>query len=82
MAGILIGRREDGRWVLRATGCCGDAEATRSMYERAHAVQVLGEGGRLAGWDADGFELRDRRGRAHRYPRSWRQASSISSSGT
>jgi hypothetical protein len=67
MAGLIIGKR-DGRWFVRAQGCCGSPS---SMYDRAHAVQVLGEGGTLAGWDAQGFELRDRRGRAHRYPRGW-----------
>ena len=80
MARIAIGKR-DGRWFVDVQGCCGDADADRRIYERAHAVQVLGEGGRLAGWDAAGFELVDRGGRRHRYPRSWAPSSS-SSAGT
>jgi hypothetical protein len=73
MAGIVIGRR-DGRWFLRAQGCCG-AAGQESEYARAHAVQVLGAGGRLQDWDADGFRLVDRRGRSHHYPRAWRPPS-------
>lgn len=79
MARIAIGKRE-GRWFVDAQGCCG--ELGGNEYDRAHAVQVLSAGGRLEGWDTAGFELADRRGRLHRYPRSWRPASSSSSSGT
>jgi hypothetical protein len=79
VAGFTIGKR-DGRWFVRAQGCCGDLG--ENEYARAHAVQVLNDGGRLQGWDAAGFELADRGGRLHRYPRSWRPASSSSSSGT
>jgi hypothetical protein len=76
MAGLIIGKR-DGRWFFRAKGCC-DTTATQAMYDRHHALQVLGEGGTLTGWDAQGFELRDRRGRAHRYPRGWPGSSNSS----
>lgn len=65
MPGISISRRE-GKWSVRADGCCGLA-GTQAYYDRAHAVQVLREGGRLTGWDAIGFELTDRRGRVHTY---------------
>ncbi|HWH65070.1 MAG TPA: hypothetical protein VNS99_03170 [Gaiellales bacterium] len=80
MAHIAIGKR-DGKWFFTAQGCC-DSTSARAMYERAHAVQVLEEGGHLNAWDAAGFELEDRRGRLHRYPRSWRPYPSSSSSGT
>ena len=40
---------------------------TKAFYDRAHAVQVLREGGRLTSWDAIGFEITDRRGRVHSY---------------
>ena len=81
MARIAIGKR-DGRWFFDAQGCCGDTEAVRREYDRAHALQLLGNGGRLDSWDARGFELVDRKGRRHRYPRSWAPASSSSSGGT
>jgi hypothetical protein len=80
MARIAIGKR-DGRWFVDAQGCCGDAAIDRLMYDRGHARQVLGAGGRLGTWDAAGFELVDRKGRTHRYPRSWAPPSS-SSAGT
>jgi len=80
VAHIGIGKR-DGKWFFTAQGCC-DSTSAQALYERAHAVQVLEEGGRLNGWDASGFELEDRRGRLHRYPRSWRSYPSSSSSGT
>ncbi len=66
MAGVLIGRRE-GRWFFEASGCCSPA-AVRGEYDRAHAVQVLREGGRLAEWDDRRFAITDRKGRVHRYP--------------
>ena len=65
MPGITISRR-DGKWSVRAQGCCGVA-GMQAEYDRAHAVQVLREGGRLTGWDAVGFEITDRRGRVHQY---------------
>jgi hypothetical protein len=76
MAHIAIGRR-DGKWFFDAQGCCGDVAAQRRFYDRAHAVQVLEEGGRLSAWDGAGFELVDRKGRPHRYPRSWLSSSSF-----
>jgi hypothetical protein len=72
MAGFVIGRR-DGSWFLRAHGCCG-AGAYEQEYSRAHALQVLAAGGRLAEWDSTGFQLVDRKGRSHNYPRRWRPA--------
>jgi len=71
------------RPVMRAVGMAvihnpfagrfvGSVESTR---------QVLGAGGRLGTWAAAGFELVDRKGRTHRYPRSWAPSSS-SSAGT
>ena len=65
MGSILIGKK-NGRWFFRAQGCCG-MDSYRRDYNRAHAVQVLAEGGRLTGWDAISFELTDRRGRIHQY---------------
>jgi hypothetical protein len=70
MAGFVIGRR-DGSWFLRAQGCCG-AGAHEQEYSRAHALQVLAGGGRLTEWDSSGFQLVDRKGRSHHYPRRWR----------
>ena len=63
--------KKDGKWFFDAQGCCGDVAAQRRFYDRAHALQVLGDGGRLSAWDGEGFELVDRKGREHRYPRSW-----------
>jgi hypothetical protein len=63
--GIAISRR-DGKWSVRAQGCCGVA-GMQAEYDRAHAVQVLREGGRLTGWDAVGLQITDRRGRVHTY---------------
>jgi hypothetical protein len=63
--GITISRR-DGKLSIKAEGCCG-VGGTKAFYDRAHAVQVLREGGRLTGWDAVGFEITDRRGRVHTY---------------
>jgi hypothetical protein len=51
---------------VRAEGCCG-LGGTQAYYDRAHAVQVLNEGGRLTGWDAISFQITDRRGRIHQY---------------
>jgi hypothetical protein len=65
MARVLIGRRE-GRWFAEASGCCSPA-AVQKEYDRAHAVQVLREGGSLAGWDALQFTILDHKGRLHRY---------------
>ena len=65
MARVLIGRRE-GRWFVEASGCCSP-DVVRREYDRAHAVQVLREGGRLAEWDACTFAILDRKGRTHRY---------------
>jgi hypothetical protein len=65
MARMLIGRRE-GRWFVEAGGCCSPA-AVRREYDRAHAVQVLREGGRLAEWDQRRFVIVDRKGHLHRY---------------
>ncbi len=65
MPGITISRR-DGKWNVHAEGCCG-LGATQLYYERAHAVQVLRQGGRLTGWDAASFEITDRKGRVHSY---------------
>jgi hypothetical protein len=66
VARVLIGRRE-GRWFFEASGCCSPA-ARQVEYDRAHAVQVLREGGRLAEWDEWRFAILDRKGRIHRYP--------------
>jgi hypothetical protein len=68
MARVLIGRRQ-GRWFVEASGCCSPA-AVQGEYDRAHAVQVLREGGRLAEWDERRFAIRDRKGRLHRYAAS------------
>jgi hypothetical protein len=65
MARVLIGRRE-GRWYFAASGCCSPA-AHQVEYDRAHAVQVLREGGTLTEWDGQRFEILDRKGRTHRY---------------
>ena len=65
MASIAFGKR-DGRWFFEARGCCA-VDRYQLDYHRAHAVQVLGDGGRLADWDARTFELVDRRGRRHVY---------------
>jgi hypothetical protein len=65
MARVLIGRRE-GRWFFEASGCCSPV-AQQAEYDRAHAVQVLREGGRLAEWDERRFAVLDRKGRIHRY---------------
>ena len=65
MARVLIGKRE-GRWFFEASGCCSP-EAQQLEYDRAHAVQVLREGGRLAEWDARRFAILDRKGSTHRY---------------
>jgi hypothetical protein len=70
MAGFVIGRR-DGSWFLQAQGCCS-AVAYDKEYSRAHAVQVLAAGGQLQAWDSGGFQLVDRKGRSHHYPRPWR----------
>jgi hypothetical protein len=75
MAGFTIGRR-NGSWFVQAQGCCG-AAAYEQEYSRAHAVQVLAGGGRLAAWDSGGFQLVDRKGRSHHYPRRWRPTPSI-----
>jgi hypothetical protein len=65
MPGITIMRR-DGKLSIKADGCCGMG-GTKAFYERAHAVQVLRDGGRLTRWDATSFELTDQRGRTHQY---------------
>jgi hypothetical protein len=65
VASVRIGRR-DGRWFFEASGCCSPA-ARRAEYDRAHAVQVLREGGTLAEWDDRRFTMLDRKGRKHRY---------------
>jgi hypothetical protein len=65
MARMVIGRR-GGRWFFEASGCCSPA-ARRLEYDRAHAVQMLREGGRLAEWDERRFTILDRKGGTHRY---------------
>jgi len=65
MGVIAVGKR-DGRWFVDVQGCCGIGHYRRD-YDRAHAVQLLQDGGRLTAWDATRFELTDRRGRQHRY---------------
>ena len=65
MGVIAVGKR-DGRWFVDVQGCCGIGRYRRD-YERAHAVQLLQDGGRLTAWDATGFEVTDRRGRQHHY---------------
>lgn len=65
MAFVKIGKR-DGHWFVEASGCCSPA-AQQAEYDRAHAVQVLREGGSLTEWDDRRFVILDRKGRTHRY---------------
>ena len=65
MARVQIGKR-DGHWFFEASGCCAPANL-QGEYDRAHAVQVLREGGTLTEWDDRRFAILDRKGRTHRY---------------
>jgi hypothetical protein len=67
MAFVKLGKR-DGRWFFEASGCCSPADQ-QAVYDRAHAVQVLREGGSLTDWDARRFVMLDRKGRTHSYER-------------
>ncbi|HSD01399.1 MAG TPA: hypothetical protein VLB81_03470 [Gaiellales bacterium] len=55
-------RRVDGRWRVRAAGCC-DPASHRREYERAYMEQVLEEGGSVVRREGDVVHLVDRRGR-------------------
>ena len=55
-------RRVDGRWRVRAAGCCNPVSLRRE-YERAYMEQVLEEGGSVVRRDGDVVHLVDRRGR-------------------
>ncbi len=66
MPRLTITRRR-GRLSLVVRGCCGDLRGTRREYDRALARQLLHAGGRLTGWDAQRFEITDRRGRVHTF---------------
>ena len=68
MARVQIGKR-DGRWFFVASGCCSPT-TLQVEYDRAHAVQVLREGGTLTEWDDRRFAILDCKGRTHRYATS------------
>jgi hypothetical protein len=66
MPAFRIERTPEGRWRFRAAGCCVDPDRIRREYEQAFLEQELGAGGRVVSTGADGVELIDHRGRAHR----------------
>ena len=56
-------RRVNGKFRIRAAGCCNPASYRRE-YERAYMEQVLRDGGSVVRREGDVVHLVDRRGRA------------------
>ncbi|HEU0192967.1 MAG TPA: hypothetical protein VFQ71_02140 [Gaiellales bacterium] len=65
MAGFSLRRTEDGRWSLRAQGCCGNLDRWQLEYDQALLEQLLAEGGSVTARSGDRVEVVDRKGKHH-----------------
>ena len=69
MAGFEV-RRTNGRWSIRAQGCCGNFAAWYREYERAFAEQVLRDRGHIEWPFGESPSLVDKHGKRHGITRS------------
>jgi hypothetical protein len=65
MAGFTLRRTADGRWSLRAQGCCGNVDRWQLEYEQALLEQLLADGGTVTARAGDRVEVVDRKGKHH-----------------
>jgi hypothetical protein len=64
MAGISVSR-VNGRWSVKAQGCCGNTAAWQREYNRTFLEQTLADGGEIVSQSDAEIVVRDRKGRTH-----------------